>query len=160
MSREWFKLEVRQDYNAEDDSPSLRAWLEGDKQRSLNLLTDDDPEFTSDCRQKLSQGVKLLRVHVIERPLSAYMGWELEYYSRVSIPRRGENVFTVERADVTRAALPAGDLIMFDGRRVILNSYGKNGLLESADFYDEQDDLSRFLALRKTVLEHAKPLLA
>lgn len=97
---------------------------------------------------------------MIERPLSVYMEWELEYYSRVSIPRRGESVFTAECADVTRSALPAGDLIMFDGQRAILNSYGKNGLLESADFYDQQDDLERFLALRKTVLEHAKPLLA
>ncbi|MGH7157003.1 MAG: DUF6879 family protein [Candidatus Saccharimonadales bacterium] len=31
MSQEWFKLEVLQDYSAEDAGPSLDAWLEGDK---------------------------------------------------------------------------------------------------------------------------------
>jgi len=159
MSREWFKLEVRQDYSAEDNSPSLRAWLKGDQQRSIDLLTDDDdPEFTSDCRQKLSQGVKLLRIHVIERPLSAYMEWELEYYSRLSVPYRGENVFIVERDNVAHLDLPDGDLIMFDGRRAILNTYGKNGLLESADFYNERDNLGRLLRLRKAIMEQAKPL--
>jgi hypothetical protein len=66
MSKEWFKLEVLQDYTAEDDSPSLRAWLDGDKQRSAILLqTDGDPDFTDDCRQKIAEGVKLMRIHII-----------------------------------------------------------------------------------------------
>jgi hypothetical protein len=47
MSHEWFKLEVLQDYTGEDDGPSLRAWLSGDKQKSIELLkTDEDPAFT------------------------------------------------------------------------------------------------------------------
>lgn len=37
MKQEWFKIEVLQDYTGEDDSPSLRAWLAGDKERSLAL---------------------------------------------------------------------------------------------------------------------------
>jgi hypothetical protein len=51
MNQEWFKIEVLQDYTGEDDGPSLRAWLNGDKKQSIELLkTDEDPDFTADSR--------------------------------------------------------------------------------------------------------------
>lgn len=40
MEEELFKIEVMQDYTGEDDSPSLRAWLAGDKAKSLALILD------------------------------------------------------------------------------------------------------------------------
>jgi len=159
LASEWFKLEVLQDYTGEDDGPSLQAWLKGDRNRSLELLrTDDDPEFTKDCRTKLDQGVKLIRVHIIAEPASPYMLWELEYYKHISIPLRGEQVSIVHKADAAGLDLPVGDLMIFDGRRAIENSYDKNGRLVQADFYDERDDLSRFLELKKALESRSRPL--
>jgi len=58
MHSEWFKLEVLQDYSPEDEGPSLKKWLEGDKQRSIEFLkADPNPEFTKICQEKLRQGV-------------------------------------------------------------------------------------------------------
>jgi len=159
MSREWFKIEVLQDYTGEDDGPSLRAWLSGDQKRGLELLkTDEDPEFTRDCRQKIAEGVQLFRIHIVEEPLSPYMEWELNYYKHVSIPLRGEQVFVIGKVDLAGLNLPAGDLMIFDKRRAIVNSYDQNGLMTQANFYDEHDDISHFLELRKVLKKYAKPV--
>jgi hypothetical protein len=155
---EWFKLEVLQDYSAEDDDPSLQAWLKGDKQRSLELLDDEDPEFTSDCRQKTNQGTKLTRVHIVEEPLSSYMQWEIEYYKRISIPARGEQIYLVNAKDLADLQIPSADLILFDDRHAVLNNYDKNGRMIGAEFYDEDDDLSSFLDLKNSIKLRAKKL--
>ena len=159
MGQEWFKVEVLQDYKGEDNGSSLLAWLSGDKKLSIELLeTDEDPEFTKDCRQKTAQGVKLSRVHIVEEPLSPYMQWEMEYYKRVSIPLRGEQVFVVRKSDLNSSDLPDGDLMIFDKRRAIVNSYDQTGLMTQADFYDESDDINHFLRLRKVLNLASKPI--
>jgi hypothetical protein len=159
MSKDWFKLEVLQDYMGEGDGPSLRAWLKGDKKMSIELLrTDEDPQFTKNCRHKISQGVKLLRFHVVEEPLTRYMEWEIEHYKHVSIPLRGELIYIVRKPSVAGVALPAGDLMIFDSTRAIANSYDQNGLVIAADFYDERDDLSGLLDLQNNVVKLAEPL--
>jgi hypothetical protein len=85
------------------------------------------------------------------------MEWEISYYKHISIPLRGERVRIIRRADLNGLDLPAGDLMIFDKRRVIVNSYDQNGLMTQADFYDEQDDIGNFLKLRKALISRAKP---
>lgn len=160
LSSEWFKLEALQDYTAGEDSPSLIAWLKGDKKASLNLLkNNDDPGFTAECRQKRSQGVKLWRVHVMHQLLSPYRQWEIEYYKKISQPLRSENVRIIGNHEISDFDLPAGDLMIFDDQRAILNTYNQNGLLVSAKFYNQNDtELNQFLSLKKAILERSKPL--
>jgi hypothetical protein len=159
MNREWFKIEVLQDYTGEDDGPSLRAWKEGDRNRSIELLkTDEDPEFTNSCQQKISHGVVLYRVHIVDEPLSEYMEWEMKYYEHVTIRLRGERVFIARKFDLDGLDLPLGDVMIFDRRRAIVNSYDQNGLMKQADFYDENDNISHFLELRKTLKSLARPI--
>ena len=158
MREEWFKLEVLQDYTGEDDGPSLRNWLEGDKKKSLELITDEDPKFTADCRLKIAQGVRLTRVHIVEMPLSPYMEWEVEYYKRLSIPLRGEQVYLVNAKDLGSLRIPNGDLMLFDSRRAIVNEYDQKVRMVASKFYDIDDNLSSFLELKKTLESHAKKL--
>lgn len=159
MRDEWFKLEVLQDYAAEDESSSLEAWLNGNKKRSLELMAEDsDPEFTQNCQEKLRQGVNLTRIHVVEKPLTPYMKWEIEFYKRISMPLRGEKVYLLNRLDTSNLKIPAGDLMIFDKKRAILNTYNEHGLMTHETFYDENDDINQFLELRKRLIARAKPL--
>jgi len=59
---------------------------------------------------------------------------EMEYYKRVSIPLRGEQVFVVRKSDLNSSDLPDGDLMIFDKRRVIVNSYDQTGLNDTSRF--------------------------
>ncbi|MEO6109637.1 MAG: DUF6879 family protein [Candidatus Saccharimonadales bacterium] len=57
MQSEWFKVEVLQDYSAEDKSESLKAWMAGDTSRSIELLKSESHEWADDCRKKVNRGL-------------------------------------------------------------------------------------------------------
>lgn len=74
MRQEWFKLEVLQDYSVEDDCPSLRYWLNGDKKTSLELLkTYYDPESTRECKGKTDKEIILNRMYIVSEPYIPYI---------------------------------------------------------------------------------------
>lgn len=159
MSREWFKVEALQDYTAEDDGPALRAWLAGDKKRSLRLISQNiDPKSTEEFQHKLRQGVKFRRFHVVDRPYTAYIEWEIEHYKRVNQPVWGELVRLVNRLDIADLVLPAGDFMVFDDRRAVVNDYNSAGLVVSQTFYDETDDISWLLKLKPEIIRAGKSL--
>lgn len=150
MQMEWFKVEVLQDYAAEDDSPSLRFWLAGEKQESLALLKK---EGLGDWKEVLEtkKHVKLVRFHIIGYPLTPYLEWEIEVYKNQNIPG-GEKVFLVTKDKTEHLKLPDGDFVIFDNKRAVKNTYDKSGKCTSYDFYDESDDISYFLKLKLTLL--------
>lgn len=158
MQQEWFKIEVLQNYTGEDDSPSLRAWLAGDKQKSLKLLAQTaHNSWRRQCKRKYEQGVGMRRIRIIEKPYTPYTEWELEFYKIVNIPG-GEQVFTVDKVDVADLNLPTGDLMMFDNRRIAICAYDETGRMTRQTFYDETDDISAFLQLKHKLLGLAKQL--
>jgi len=158
MNQEWFKVEVLQDYTGEDDSPSLRAWLAGDKQKSLALLKQAAHNgWREMCQEKHNAGVLMRRIRIIEKPSTPYTEWEIEFYKRVNI-LGGEQIFIVNKQDVAHLNLPSGDLMMFDNKRVSVCSYDKSGRVVQQTFYDESDDIAKFLQLKHDLLPLARPL--
>lgn len=153
MKQEWFKIEVLQDYSGEDDSPSLRAWLADDKQKGLELLKQEaqNNSWRKLCEQKHKQGVLMRRIRIIEKPFTLYTEWELEYYKLSNIPG-GEQIFIVDKKDVKGFNLPSGDLMMFDNRRAAVCAYDETGRMVRQTFYDESDNLTRFLELKRSLL--------
>lgn len=159
MTNEWFKVEVLQDYAGEDDGPSLRNWIKGDKQTAIELIKSSDySKWAKDCREKLAQGVKLIRIHIVEQPLTDYIEWEIEHYKLVNIPRCGESVHLLNRAKVADLSLPDGDFMIFDEKKVVLNKYDKKGSMTHQTFFEEPDDIGNFLEFRQRLVERAKPL--
>jgi len=49
-------------------------------------------------------------------------------------------------------------MMIFDKKRVVVNSYNPAGLMTHETFYDAHDDIAKFLELRKKLIELAKPL--
>lgn len=160
MKQEWFKVEVLQDYTGEDDSPSLRAWLGGDKERSLALLQQaTHNDWRELCEEKRSAGVLMRRIRVVEEPHTPYTEWELEFYKHINIPG-GEQIFIVNKQDVADLDLPSGDLMMFDNKRIAICAYDETGRVVQQTFYDESDDISSFLQLKHDPLPLARPFQA
>jgi hypothetical protein len=158
MNQEWFKIEVLQDYTGEDDSPSLRAWLAGNKEQSIALLkTTSHNDWREMCEEKHSAGVLMRRIRILETPYTPYTEWELEFYKHVNTPG-GEQIFIINRQGVAGVDLPSGDLMMFDDKRVAICSYDKTGRVIGQTFYDENDDTAKFLQLKHDLLPLARPL--
>lgn len=160
MKQEWFKIEVLQDYMGEDDSPSLRAWLAGDKEQSLALLKQTSHDgWREMCKEKHASGVLMRRIRIVEEPYTPYTEWEIEFYKRINIPG-GEQIFIINKKETGNLELPSGDLMMFDNRRVVICAYDTTGRVTQQIFYDENDDIARFLQLKHDLLPLARPLRA
>lgn len=157
MREEWFKVEVLQNYYGEDKGPSLDAWLAGDEEKSIGLMSKLDKRteaWISSLRK--SPAVKR-RFHVVETPYTPYVEWEIELYKNFNIPLGGEIVHSVPAEKVKHLNIPNGDVMIFDRKRVARNHYNAEGFCESIDFYDvnEADDISPFLKLREELPKYS-----
>jgi len=159
MEEEWFKVEVLQDYSGIDSGPSLDAWKAGDKDKSIGLLKAkgaDIDEWIEMSKKK--SHVNRTRIHVVERPLSQYLEWEIEHYRNINIPLIGEKVYLVEKSDVLDLDIPDGDFMVWDMKRVTKNTYKPGGEVTHFDVYEEGEDISHFLKLREQLVKVAKPI--
>ena len=86
------------------------------------------------------------------------MKWELEQYKYVNSPQCGEQVYLLDKADTAGLKLPAGDLMLFDNERAVVNSYDDRGLMTHETFYDKPDDINEFIELAKELKNLARPL--
>ena len=154
MSQEWFKVEALQDYTGEDISPSLQKWLDGDRKGSLALLGDGKSEAW--VNQLQHSAFKKIRIHIVVEPHAPYLAWEIEHYKHINIPLAGEEVYFVQQDQL----VPEDriDFCIFDQKRVVVNHYDQTGYCHSMDFYDESDDISRFLAIREKLLRLKQPM--
>ena len=158
LKEEWFKVEVLQDYSGEDFGPSFKTWIEGDREKSIELLKEN--ARSSDwAKTAKSIPAKKVRIHIVDEPYSEYLKWEIEHYKLINIPLVGEEVYLIKREDVIGLDIPDGDFMIFDNTRVVRNYYTPEGKMYKADFYDESDDISKFLELKEKILSSdIKPL--
>ncbi|MFH0937030.1 MAG: hypothetical protein V1808_01930 [Candidatus Daviesbacteria bacterium] len=106
--KEWFKVEALQDYSGEDFGPSLKAWLEGNKEKSIELMIKEiGQEGWVEMARKAP--FKKIRIHIVEKPYTPYLEWEIEHYKHVNIPLAGEEVYLVNKNQVSDLDIPNGD---------------------------------------------------
>lgn len=151
---EWFKVELLQDYSGEDDGSSLRAWLNGDKEKSIRLIdkSKSDNSWVKICR---SSAARKIRIRITEKPYTPYLEWELTVYRLINIPLAGEEIYLIPSEKVKNLRLPEADFAIFDQKYVIQNYYSDQGKLAKADSYNESDDIGLFLNMRKELLNLA-----
>jgi hypothetical protein len=148
LKREWFKVESLQDYSGEDDSQSLREWLAGNREVSRELLKKESRSWLEEVK---SSPAKIVRIHVVDYPLSQYLEWEIEAYKIGNIPA-GEEVMLVDRKLIN---FPVPDFMIWDEKEVTVNHYDDLGALKEVDYYKEGEDISYFSELKKLLLQKA-----
>src|SRR3989338_8447045 len=146
LGEEWFKVEVLQDYSGEDMDESLEIWIDGDREKSIELFRNSikDIQNSEWVKQATSTSAKKIRVRIVEQPYSPYLEWELEIYKIFNIPLAGEVIYFVDRMDVKDLSIPDGDFMIFDNKCVVRNYYTPEGRMYKADFYYEKDDINNF----------------
>ena len=154
---EAFKCEVLQDYSVIDKSPSLDAWLAGDKAKSIEITKTTPPN-----PWQTNYGAKAfrkIRLHMVEEPRTPYIEWEVELYRRLMIPIMHEDVRLVPKSKVADLNIPDGDFWIFDDTYVVKYYYNEAGVY-AGDVYDETDDISALLTVKEQLLKLAEPLTA
>jgi len=161
--KEWFKVEMLQDYSSEDVGPSLNAWLSGHKKKSIQLMLVDKNEREW-AEQTKKASFKKIRIHIVQKPYTPYLEWEIEHYKNLNIPLGGEEVYLIDRKDVKDLNLPDGDFVIFDKISVVRNYYNSKGKVYKMDFYEKKrnDDIDEFLTIREKLLirmSQSRPLV-
>ena len=158
--KEMFKAEVLQDYTAVDNSPSLRAWLAGDKRGSkeLGVKDEDIVAYRNKC---LRSPAAITRVHVTSTPYTPYLEWEIAVCYKDSLVAHGaESILLVDTSELPDTNLPVGDFWIFDNTQVLQWEYEQGiGKTIGAQVWNENDgdDISQFRQLRTVLLAKAKP---
>jgi hypothetical protein len=154
-----FKAEVLQDYSAIDDSPSLRAWADGDTGLARQLAATD-ADIAAWRNRCLESPADITRVHLITEPLTTYLEWEIELIYKGSLLRYGaEDVRLFRSEEVSQMHIPDGDFWIFDDRQVLEWIYDAAGFVAGGKLWADGEDVTYFLQLKQQLLVNADPVL-
>lgn len=130
--REAFRLETLSTYTMDEEEEDFRKFLETGEV----YIPDDDRWFVR-IRKFRETGRWIGRVHVVERPLSDYLRYELAAYA--FNVRHGEEVRILDVTGKENPGLPDKDFWMFDNSKVVEMMYRPDGTQIGRELLDNPD---------------------
>ncbi|MGW1781636.1 DUF6879 family protein [Streptomyces sp. NPDC002143] len=146
---EAWRLETLPAYNVPQEEGELQAYLAGER---IDPRTHSN-EYTEDLKRVRREGKRKGRVHVVTRPLSAYLQYEFMYY----LPHvwAGEEIRIM---DVTAQENPLAhvqDFWMFDKTEVVLMNYEADGMPINREMHE--GDVAPFVEYQRIALAGSVP---
>lgn len=154
FKKEAFRLELLQEYKVKEEE---KAFLYFKENREVRYdLTDYDIWEKKYLSRIKNDRVKVKRVHVIEKPLSDYIEFELGLY-RTS-QRMGEEISLLSKDayDKIIADNIFSDYWLFDDETVLEMSYGIDGNYLSSVTIDK--DIQKWIDLKNKLIEQSTTL--
>lgn len=148
FERSAFRLETRQQYLVDEEAELVRAFLEGCPQPPSAAMD----QWLSLIRVNSRAGKRMYRVHILERPHTDYVRWELSTYPANAAA--GEQIFIADRSGLEGLR---EDFWLFDDRDLVALRYDDDGRWLGVDLRP-QSDLDRYRAMRDLALAEAVPL--
>jgi hypothetical protein len=152
VERSVFRLETLSSYTAPGEAAMLRAFNDGQPMPPRNPDTDPWLRMVADS---VHAGRRWTRVHVLDRPLSDYLRFELlGYQGNVAA---GEDVRIADRADVPETlGVLTSDFWLLDDEVAVVIEYDGDGRRLSME---PTLDVGDFVNQRDLAVEHSVPLL-
>ncbi|MEV7982195.1 DUF6879 family protein [Streptomyces sp. NPDC086519] len=151
FEREAFRLETLDDYSQSGGVDAYQAFLAGEEQpesyRTASWMTT--------VGNATKSGKRVYRVHILSRPLTDYLRFELSWGYRRNMTA-GEEFFILDITDTQNPIPNSPDFWMFDDRVAAVMSYNGAGKYLGSEFV-RADRLSEFRSCRDTALAHAVP---
>ncbi|MFF3554364.1 DUF6879 family protein [Streptomyces tsukubensis] len=146
--REAFRLETLDDYSGSSDPEMIRAFLAGEPQPD-----DYNQEWADEVRGNVDSGKRMYRVHILSRPLTDYLRFELGWGYRKNAVA-GEEFFILDITDRPNPLEGVPDFWMFDESSVVSMNYGESGRFLGAESHP---DPAEWTAHRDLALSRAVP---
>ncbi|MGC5342343.1 DUF6879 family protein [Streptomyces sp. DT171] len=150
FEREVFRLETLDDYSRSGNTDAYRAFMAGDGQPE-----DYNAHWVEELRTHTGRGKRDYRVHVLTRPLTDYLRFELGRGYRKNMT--GEEEFFI--LDVTNRANPlegVPDFWLFDSEHAAAMRYDDRGAFLGAAVAPP-GEVADFIGHRDKALAHAEP---
>jgi hypothetical protein len=113
-------LEMRDSYDT--NASAYRRWLD-DGTVEVHAYAD----WSDLVRDTVGRGVRIRRSRIVSEPLSSYVSWEHAITDGVNISA-GEEVRWLPRRAASSLLVPGSDCWVFDGRTLVFNHFGGDGL--------------------------------
>ncbi|MFE7618406.1 DUF6879 family protein [Streptomyces sp. NPDC057496] len=146
--REAFRLETLDDYSGSSDPEMIRAFLAGEPQPD-----DYNQEWADEVRGNIEGGKRMYRVHVLSRPMTDYLRFELGWGYRKNA-KSGEEFFILDITNQPNPLEGVPDFWMFDESSTVSMSYGEGGKFLEAE---PHSDPAEWVNHRDLALSHAVP---
>ncbi|PYC77602.1 hypothetical protein C7C46_18385 [Streptomyces tateyamensis] len=148
FQEEAFRLETLDDYTGSSNPENLRAFFAGEEKPA-----DFSAAWLAQIRSNTEVGKRMYRVHILTRPLTDYLRYELGWGYR-SNQTAGEEFFIL---DVTNRPNPlegVPDFWMFDNATVVSMTYDSDGAFLGALPEDEPEKWQKW---RDLAMSQAEP---
>ncbi|MGW4050487.1 DUF6879 family protein [Streptomyces sp. NPDC004779] len=153
FEREAFRLETLDDYSKSGGVDAYQAFLAGEPQPEGYQTAG----WMSTVGDAVAAGKRIYRVHVLSRPLTDYLRFELSWGYRRNM-MAGEEFFILDTTNQENPIPDAPDFWMFGEKVVGAMKYDPEGKYLGVDFLGEED-LPRFLAYRDAAMAQAVPFV-
>ncbi|MGK5640457.1 DUF6879 family protein [Streptomyces sp. URMC 126] len=148
--REAFRLETLDDYGRSGNTEAYRTFLAGDPQPA-----DYNAEWVAEVRSHTGQGKRVYRAHIVSRPLTTYLRYELGWGYRKNMSG-GEEFFILDITDRPNPLAGAPDFWLFDSETAAVMRYDERGTFLGADVLSA-DASADYVRYRDEALAQAQP---
>ncbi|MFI5616511.1 DUF6879 family protein [Streptomyces sp. NPDC051567] len=151
FEREAFRLETLDNYNIPSSAEYFRAFLAGEEQPESFKKSS----WVTTVRNATESGKRMYRVHVLSRPLTEYLRYELGWgYHRNA--EAGEEFFILDTTGQENPLEGVPDFWLYDNATVSVMHYDGSAAFTGSEILPE-DRASEFIAYRDKALSLAVP---
>ncbi|KRV48743.1 hypothetical protein AQ490_22985 [Wenjunlia vitaminophila] len=150
FKREAFRLETLDDYSRSGNVDAYHAFLAGEPQPD-----DYNAGWVEELRSHTGQGKRIHRVHILSRPLTEYLRFELGWGYRKNMTG-GEEFFILDTTDKPNPLENVPDFWFFDFESVAVMNYDEAGKYLGSEVLGPERT-AEFARFRTTALAHAEP---
>ncbi|MFC1416298.1 DUF6879 family protein [Streptacidiphilus cavernicola] len=151
FEHEAFRLETLDDYSQSGNVDAYRAFLAGEEKPD-----GYNSAWLNEVSRHTAAGKLVHRVHVLSRPLTPYLRFELGWGYRTN-SEAGEQFFILDVTDTPNPIAGAPDFWLMDGQHAAVMEYDDAGKFLGADV--ATDESGRFASYREAALAHAEPFV-
>lgn len=150
FEREAFRLETLDDYSNSGNTDAYQAFLAGESQPDSY-----NDAWVEELRSHTSRGKRVYRVHILSRPLTPYLRFELGWGYRKNATG-GEEFFILDTTDKPNPLEGVGDFWLFDSVSAAAMNYDDNGAYTGSEVLPESR-AQEFSEYRDRALSQAVP---
>ncbi|MFD5917650.1 DUF6879 family protein [Kitasatospora sp. NPDC058201] len=151
FDHEAFRLETLDDYSQSGGVDAYRAFLAGEEQPEAYRTAG----WVGTVADATQSGKRMYRVHILARPLTDYLRFELAWGYHRNMAA-GEEFYILDTTDQENPVPEAPDFWLFDNDAVAAMSYDDNGKYLGLEFLDSSR-LAEFKAYRDLAMARSVP---
>lgn len=149
---EAWRLETLPQYLVPQETAEIAAFRAG---KRIDPVTYSSP-YTEELRRLRGEGKRKGRVHIVTRPLSAYLQFEFSRYYTPHV-HAGEDIRILDVTERENPLPDVQDFWMFDRTKVVLMHYESDGTQVCRELYE--GDPARFVEYQRIAVAESVPFL-